>query len=117
MAQSSGLSHVAADVASCALDMLGIDSLGLTASDRAYLAVLCERVGMPYGVTAIAAQLGLERGVIEGVIEPWLMETGLIRRTPQGRMAMPSAVAHLQAQHQYELHDEDIELIDTKELS
>ena len=115
--QSAGEQVLTLEVAEGTFHALGIDSLGLDKNDRAYLAVLCERVGAPYGVTAIAAQLGLERGVIEGVIEPHLMETGLIRRSPQGRMAMPAAVAHLQRQQEQELHEEDVELIDTKELS
>jgi len=104
--QSAGEQELTLETAEGTFHALGIDSLGLDANDRAYLALLCERVGMPYGVTAIAAQLGLERGVIEGVIEPHLMETGLIRRTPQGRMAMPAAVAHLQS-HQETMHDAD----------
>lgn len=98
--QSAGEQLLTLEVAEGTFHALGIDSLGLDKNDRAYLAVLCERVGAPYGVTAIAAQLGLERGVIEGVIEPHLLETGLIRRTPQGRMAMPDAVKHLQAYEQ-----------------
>lgn len=108
--QSAGEQELSLEIAEGTFHALGIDSLGLDANDRAYLAVLCERVGMPYGVTAIAAQLGLERGVIEGVIEPHLMETGLIRRTPQGRMAMPEAVKHLQsyqAQQQRIVDDDD----------
>lgn len=113
--QSAGSYELTLEIAESMFHALGIDSLGLDKNDRAYLAVLCERVGAPYGVTAIAAQLGLERGVIEGVIEPHLMETGLIRRTPQGRMAMPEAVAHLQRYQ--DQHVEDVELIDTKELS
>ena len=109
--QSAGEQELTLETAEGTFHALGIDSLGLDANDRAYLAVLCERVGSPYGVTAIAAQLGLERGVIEGVIEPHLMETGLIRRTPQGRMAMPEAVKHLQswqAQQPQQLDDNDV---------
>ena len=114
--QSAGEQVLTLEIAEGTFHALGIDSLGLDDNDRKYLAVLCERVGAPYGVTAIAAQLGLERGVIEGVIEPHLMETGLIRRTPQGRMAMPIAVAHLQA-NPPRTHVDDTELVDTKELS
>jgi Holliday junction DNA helicase RuvB len=94
--QSAGERVITCEVADHTFDALGVDALGLTVNDRAYLGILCERLGAPYGVMAIAAQLGLERGVIEGIIEPWLLETGLIRRTPQGRMAMPAAVTHLQ---------------------
>ena len=111
--QSAGEPVLTLEIAEGTFHALGIDRLGLDKNDRAYLAVLCERVGAPYGVTAIAAQLGLERGVIEGVIEPHLLETGLIRRTPQGRMAMPEAVKHLQAyeltqaNHQHEENQEE----------
>lgn len=104
--QSAGESVLTLEVVEGTFHALGIDSLGLDKNDRAYLAVLCERVGAPYGVMAIAAQLGLERGVIENVIEPHLLETGLIRRTPQGRMAMPEAVKHLQAAEQMQLNRE-----------
>jgi Holliday junction DNA helicase RuvB len=110
--QSAGEQVLTQETSEGTFHALGIDNLGLDKNDRAYLAVLCERVGLPYGVTAIAAQLGLERGVIEGVIEPHLMETGLIRRTPQGRIAMPSAVAHLHANpernHDVEVDNADI---------
>lgn len=98
--QSAGEPELTLEIAEGTFHALGIDSLGLDKNDRAYLAVLCERVGAPYGVMAISAQLGLERGVIENVIEPHLLETGLIRRTPQGRMAMPEAVKHLQSYEQ-----------------
>lgn len=94
--ESAGLQEVTWEVAEATFDALGIDSLGLDKQDRAYLGVLCERVGSPVGVTAVAAQMGVERGVLEGVVEPWLMESGLIRRTPQGRVATQEAVAHLQ---------------------
>lgn len=116
MSQAAGMSHVDTEAASHALDMLGIDSLGLTASDRDYLGVLCERIGVPVGVTTLAAQLGLERGVIEGVIEPWLMEAGLIQRTPQGRIALPAAVIHLQGNPKH-MHVTELAASDIEELS
>lgn len=95
--QSAGEPVLTQTTAEATFHALGIDSLGLNRNDRAYLGVLCERLGQPYGVMAIAAQLGLERGVIENLIEPWLMDINLIRRTPQGRIAMPAAVSHLMA--------------------
>lgn len=111
--QSSGSYELTLEIAETTFHALGIDNLGLDNNDRAYLAVLCERVGMPYGVTAISAQLGLERGVIEGIIEPHLLETGLIRRTPQGRMAMPEAVRHLQRyQEQQPLQLDDADIVE-----
>ncbi len=110
--QSAGEQELSLETAEGTFHALGIDSLGLDKNDRAYLAILCERVGAPYGVTAISAQLGLERGVIEGVIEPHLMETGLIRRTPQGRMAMPEAVKHLQSVQETEVVHNGDELVE-----
>jgi Holliday junction DNA helicase RuvB len=105
--QSAGEPVLTLEIAEGTFHALGIDSLGLDKNDRAYLGVLCERVGAPYGVMAISAQLGLERGVIENVIEPHLLETGLIRRTPQGRIAMPEAVKHLQQYEQMHREEED----------
>lgn len=98
--ESSGELELSLEISDATFDALGIDSLGLDQTDRNYLGVVCERVGVPVGVTTIAAQLGLERGVIENIIEPHLMESGLIRRTQQGRIALPAAVAHLQANPQ-----------------
>ncbi len=95
--ESAGEQALTLEVAEATFDALGVDSLGLDGKDRAYLEILCERLGSPVGVLTIAAQLGIERGVIEGIVEPWLLESGLIRRTQQGRIAMPAAVAHLRA--------------------
>lgn len=95
--ESAGEPRLTLEVAEATFDALGLDSLGLDAKDRQYLELLCERLGSPVGVTTIAAQLGIERGIIEGLVEPHLLETGLIRRTPQGRIAMPAAVTHLQS--------------------
>lgn len=95
--QSAGEQALTLDICDATFHALGIDSLGLDAQDRAYLGVLCEHAGCPVGVTTIAAQLGVERGVVESIIEPALMEAGLIQRTQKGRVALPAAVAHLQA--------------------
>ena len=95
--ESAGMQVIDVDVTASTFHALGIDSLGLDAQDRAYLGVLCEKVGCPVGVLAVAAQLGIERGVIESIIEPQLLEKGLISRTQKGRIALPAAVAHLHA--------------------
>lgn len=94
---SAGEPELTLRIAEATFDALGLDALGLDGKDRAYLEILCERLGSPVGVLTICAQLGVERGVIEGLIEPHLLEAGLIRRTQKGRIAMPAAVAHLQA--------------------
>lgn len=95
--ESAGEQALTPEVAEATFDALGLDSLGLDHQDRAYLEILCERLGSPVGVLTIAAQLGLERGVIEGIIEPTLLELGLIARTQKGRIALPAAVSHLHA--------------------
>lgn len=95
--QSAGETQLSLDVCEATFDALGVDCLGLDKADRAYLEILTERVGVPVGVLTVAAQLGIERGTIEGIIEPALMELGLIRRTAQGRVALPDAVKHLHA--------------------
>jgi holliday junction DNA helicase RuvB len=94
--QSAGEHELTLDICEATFDALGVDDLGLDVTDRAYLEILCERVGSPVGVLTVAAQLGIERGVIESIVEPTLLELGLIRRTAQGRIAMPDAVKHLQ---------------------
>ena len=107
--ESAGERELTLDICDATFHALGLDSLGLDAQDRAYLGVLCERVGCPVGVTTIAAQLGIERGVVESIIEPALMEAGLIQRTQKGRIALPAAVVHLQANPEH-THESDEEL-------
>ena len=94
---SAGEPTLTLEIAEATFDALGLDMLGLEPKDRAYLGILCERLGSPVGVATIAAQLGIERGTIEGIIEPVLLELGLIARTPKGRIALPPAVSHLHA--------------------
>lgn len=95
--ESAGEPTLTMHVAEATFDALGLDALGFDPGDRAYLEILCERVGAPVGVLTICAQLGVERGVIESIIEPPLLEAGLIQRTQKGRIALPAAVAHLHA--------------------
>lgn len=95
--ESAGEQVLTLEIADATFDALGLDALGLEPQDRAYLGILCERLGAPVGVLTIAAQLGIERGVIEGIIEPPLLEAGLIARTQKGRIALPAAVSHLHA--------------------
>jgi Holliday junction DNA helicase RuvB len=95
--ESAGEPELTLDIMDATFDALGLDALGLDTKDREYLGILCERLGSPVGVLTIAAQLGIERGVIEGIIEPTLLELGLIARTQKGRVALPAAVKHLHA--------------------
>ncbi len=84
------------EIAAYALDQLRVDHAGLDALDRAYLAVVVERFdGGPVGIDAIAASLSEERGTLEDVVEPFLLQAGFIARTPRGRIATMSAFRHL----------------------
>lgn len=95
--ESAGEPLLTLEIAEATFDALGLDALGLDPKDREYLGILCERLGSPVGVLTVAAQLGIERGVIEGIIEPPLLELGLIARTQKGRIALPAAVKHIHA--------------------
>lgn len=79
-----------------ALKLLEIDQLGLEASDRMLLEAIIDNYnGGPVGVETIAALLSEERGTIEDFIEPYLMQSGLLERTPRGRKVTPKAYKHL----------------------
>ena len=83
-------------IADRALTRLGVDHLGLDGSDRRYLTLLAENYGGgPVGVETIAAALSEARDAIEEVIEPYLLQQGLILRTPRGRMLGAKAWRHL----------------------
>ena len=83
-------------IADRALTRLGVDHLGLDSSDRRYLTLLAENYGGgPVGVETIAAALSEARDAIEEVIEPYLLQQGLILRTPRGRMLGAKAWRHL----------------------
>ena len=91
-----GNRKIDAALASGALDRLAVDHTGLDSLDRAYLSVVCERFdGGPVGIEALAASLSEERGTLEEVVEPFLLQIGFIARTPRGRVATAAAYAHL----------------------
>ncbi|MBC2837222.1 Holliday junction branch migration DNA helicase RuvB [Paragemmobacter straminiformis] len=83
-------------IADRALTRLGVDHLGLDGADRRYLLLLAENYGGgPVGVETIAAALSEARDAIEEVIEPYLLQQGLIQRTPRGRMLAAKAWRHI----------------------
>ena len=83
-------------IAASSLDRLAVDHVGLDALDRAYLSVVCERFdGGPVGIEAVAASLSEERGTLEEVVEPFLLQVGFIARTPRGRVATAAGFEHL----------------------
>lgn len=84
------------EVVEKALAMLGVDTLGLTAADREILKVIITKFGGgPVGLNTIAAALSEEQATVEEVYEPYLIQLGLLERTPRGRIATDKAYAHL----------------------
>ncbi len=79
-----------------AFELLDIDELGLDATDRALLTAIIENYeGGPVGVETLAAITAEERGTIEDFYEPYLMQIGLLERTPRGRKATGKTYKHL----------------------
>ncbi|MGI9185865.1 MAG: Holliday junction branch migration DNA helicase RuvB [Solirubrobacteraceae bacterium] len=87
---------VSGSVAASALDLLEVDAEGLDRLDREILRAICERFsGGPVGLSTLAVAVGEEQDTIEDVYEPYLLQRGLIERTPRGRAATRRAFAHL----------------------
>src|SRR5690606_14169290 len=85
------------DLADQALTMLGVDRNGLDETDRRILRVIVEDFGGgPVGIKTIAISIGEDVRTIEEVYEPYLIQSGFIKRTPQGREATPAARSHIQ---------------------
>jgi Holliday junction DNA helicase RuvB len=92
----AGTLPVTAEVADRSLNRLGVDQLGLDAMDRRYLTCIAEQYGGgPVGVETLAAALSEQRDTIEEVIEPFLLQQGLLQRTPRGRMLTAGGYRHL----------------------
>jgi Holliday junction DNA helicase RuvB len=86
------------DVAARALELFDIDDRGLDRLDRRVLDMLCRNFGGgPVGLSTLAVAVGEEADTIEDVVEPFLVQQGLLARTPRGRVATRSAFAHLGA--------------------
>lgn len=84
------------ETANAALDMQGVDYLGLDPIDRKYLGLVIEKFdGGPVGVGTISLALGEARDTVEDVYEPFLLQSGLIQRTSRGRIATARAYHHL----------------------
>ena len=83
------------EVATAALDMLKVDQSGLDHMDRRLILSMIEKFdGGPVGVESLAAAIGEERGTIEDVIEPYLIQQGFMMRTPRGRLVTARAYRH-----------------------
>lgn len=88
--------NITDEVANNALELLGVDSLGLDDVDERLLRTIIEKFrGGPVGLDTLAASTGEDRNTIEDVYEPYLLQLGFINRGPRGRSAMPRAYEHL----------------------
>jgi holliday junction DNA helicase RuvB len=95
-AEVRGGGHIDAATAERGLTVFGVDELGLDKVDRAVLTALCARFrGGPVGLSTLAIAVGEQTETVEDVYEPFLIQQGLIARTPRGRVAMPAAFEHL----------------------
>ena len=94
-AQVKSHGEVTAEVADAALQMLKVDANGFDQMDRRLLRAVIEKFdGGPVGVDSLAAAIGEERGTIEDVLEPYLIQQGYLMRTPRGRMATRACYIH-----------------------
>ncbi len=91
-----GEKTVTAAIADAALNRLEVDNRGLDSMDRRYLGAMAEHYGGgPVGVETLAAALSEQRDALEEVIEPYLLQQGLIQRTPRGRALTEGGWRHL----------------------
>ena len=94
-AEVKGSGHIDAEIAGQALNLLKVDSDGFDQNDRRVLMAMIEMFdGGPVGVESLVAAIGEERDTIEDVIEPFLIQQGLMVRTPRGRMVTDRAYRH-----------------------
>ena len=94
-AEVRGDGHVTGAMAQAALDLLDVDPQGFDPMDRRLMLTIIEKFGGgPVGVDSLSAALGEERGTIEDVIEPFLIQQGYVMRTARGRVATRNAYLH-----------------------
>ncbi len=102
---------ITAEVAKASLDMLKVDRSGLDHMDRRLILALIEKFdGGPVGVESLAAAISEERGTIEDVIEPYLIQQGFMMRTPRGRVVTSRAYSHLGLKHSKQSTQSEIDL-------
>ena len=95
-AEVRGGGRIDGAVAAEALELLEVDTLGLDRLDREILRTICAKFGGgPVGLSTLAVAIGEEQDTLEDVYEPYLLQQGLIMRTPRGRVCTPAAFAHL----------------------
>ncbi|MBP9764374.1 MAG: Holliday junction branch migration DNA helicase RuvB, partial [Gammaproteobacteria bacterium] len=94
-AEVKGQGIIDAVIADKALDLLNVDAEGFDMMDRKLLNAVIEKFnGGPVGLDSLAAAIGEERGTIEDVLEPFLIQQGFLMRTPRGRVATERAYQH-----------------------
>ena len=95
-AEVRGAGTIDAAIAVEALELLDVDRVGLDRLDREILAAICSKFGGgPVGLSTLAVAVSEEQDTIEDVYEPYLLQLGMLMRTPRGRVATPAAFAHL----------------------
>lgn len=95
-AQIRGGGVITQEVARQALDMQGVDDLGLDQTDRTMLSTMMDKfAGGPVGLETLSAMTGEDASTIEDVYEPYLMQLGFMMRTPRGRVVTPAAYEHM----------------------
>jgi Holliday junction DNA helicase RuvB len=96
VAEVEGDGHIDAAMAASGLELFGVDALGLDKVDRSILSSLCERFGGgPVGLSTLAIAVSEPTETVEDVYEPYLIQQGLLMRTPRGRVATTAAWHHL----------------------
>jgi len=91
-----GTGEIGTAVAADALEMLEVDAAGLDRSDRSLLDTIASKFGGgPVGLSTLAIAIGEEQDTIEDVLEPYLLQQGLLKRTPRGRVLTQRAYDHL----------------------
>jgi Holliday junction DNA helicase RuvB len=97
--QVAGSDLVSGEAAASALERLEVDRYGLDQTDRRLLSTIIEKFdGGPVGLATLAAAVGEDRGTLEEIYEPYLLQIGFLDRTPQGRRATRLAREHLHLQ-------------------
>jgi holliday junction DNA helicase RuvB len=95
-AEVRGAGHIDEEIARQALELLEVDEAGLDRLDREILKAICEKfAGGPVGLSTLAVAVGEEPDTIEDVYEPYLLQQGLLMRTPRGRVATEAGFRHL----------------------
>ena len=95
-AEVKGGGQVDAGVAVAGLEMLEVDAGGLDRSDRNLLDTVASKfAGGPVGLSTLAVAIGEEQDTIEDVLEPYLLQQGMLKRTPRGRVLTARAYEHL----------------------